>query len=137
MDHPQAALLRWVALATLEKTLQRIERTRAADADQTAYAQLSQLVSASCFALAEVADPASTESIRKLLEQETDARLGLELMRLPGNGLRSSTFYQSIGLCGVGLTPETIREHQQREAASFQKQKQELLRWLKAHSAQP
>lgn len=137
VDHPQAEQLRKVLLATLAKSLQDIKRDPPADGDYTAYTQLSRLIDASGTLLAEVADDRSTQAIRGLLEKETDPTLGGQLMRCLETIYGLPSFYQMNGICGVGLTPEILREHQQREAVAFGRQKQELLDWLGKHAKQP
>jgi len=137
VDHPQAARLRTVLLATLAKSLQEIERKPPANGDYTVYSQHGRLISASGAALAEVADDRASQAIRGLLEKETDPTLGGQLMRCLETIYGLPSFYQMNGICGVGLTPEVLREHQKREAAAFDKQKQELVVWLDKHDQQP
>jgi len=137
VGHPQAAQLRKVLLATLTKALQEVEREPPADGDYTAYSQHSRLISASGAALAEVADHRAAQAIRGLLEKETDPMFGARLMRCLETIYGLPSFFHGHGICGVGLTPEALREHQKREAVAFEKQKQELLAWLGKHAQKP
>ena len=115
-------------LTTLAKSQKDIDRNPPADGDYTAYSQLSRLISASVATLAEVADDRAAQAIRGLLEKETDPMLGAQLMRCLETIYGLPSFFHGHGICGVGLTPEALREHQKREAVAFEKQKQVVAR---------
>jgi len=137
VDHPNAAQLRRVLLATLTNALQKIQRDPPTDGDYADFSQFSHLISACSTSLTEVADDRTALAIRGLLKRESDPRLGIELMYALETIYGLPAHFQMGGLCGVGLTPEIRLAHQKQQAAAFTKAKQELLDWLDKHAQQP
>jgi hypothetical protein len=136
VDHPQAARLRDVLMATLKKSLAEVERKPQLD-DANAASWRHSAIGEASSALAEVADNRTAQEIRELLEKQLDAGTGSRLLHAQEIIYGLPPFYQIRGLCGVGLTPELLRERQKREATAFDKQKRELLDWLDQHAGQP
>jgi hypothetical protein len=137
VGHPQAPQLRKVLIDTPTKALQKIDREPATAKDYTTYSNLGAVIQASTAALAEVADDETAKAIRGLLEKEKDPTLGLSLMHCLEAIYGLPAYFHMHGLCGVGLTPEIIRQHKEGEAKAFEAKKKELLEWLDKHGKQP
>lgn len=133
--HPQATALQKALLGALARSLQQIKRDPAPGKEQDQYSNLGAVIADTAAALAEVADGEAVKAVTLLLEKEKDPVLGLSLMGCLETIHGLPAHFGMHGLCGVGLTPEILRRHREREAADYAERKKELLAWLGRHAS--